>query len=47
MMLNLSSLRWHDPDRFDGYDLSLRDAGTPEDDTVLGKAVAHKHASRE
>ncbi len=29
MMLTLSSLRWHDPDRFGGYDLSLHDADTP------------------
>src|SRR5216683_5109563 len=27
--LTLSSLRWHDPDRFGGYDLSLHDADTP------------------
>jgi hypothetical protein len=23
------SLRWHDPDRFNGFDLSPRNAGTP------------------
>jgi hypothetical protein len=23
------SLRWHDPDRFNGFDLSPLDAGTP------------------
>lgn len=34
------SLRWHDPDRFNGYDLSPTRAGTPVDAATLGDATA-------
>jgi hypothetical protein len=35
-MLKSSSLRWHDPDRFNGCDLSPRDADTPVLQSVPG-----------
>jgi hypothetical protein len=42
MTVNGGSLRWNDPDRFNGYGLSPRSADTPAGHSVSGRSIVVK-----